>query len=82
MSALESNRAPKRLKAPLKNSSPVSSKTLWLHFWLHPPKKKRPPKSDGRNYHHLLMLMAEPTGLEPATFDVTGLSSTPIKSTS
>ena len=32
----------------------------------------RPPKNGGRNFLHQQDLMAEPTGLEPATSDVTG----------
>ena len=36
------------------------------------PKKKRPPKNGGRNSLPPQNLVAEPTGLEPATSDVTG----------
>ena len=35
-------------------------------------KRKRPPTSDGRNHLLYQDLLAEPTGLEPATSDVTG----------
>jgi integrase len=35
------------------------------------PKKKRPPKNGGRNSLHQQEIVAEPTGLEPATSDVT-----------
>ncbi len=36
------------------------------------PKKMRPPKNGGRNSLLYQDLVAEPTGLEPATSDVTG----------
>ena len=45
---------------------------FWVRFGVHCPKMKKPPFRTAQNPLILLMIMAEPTGLEPATSNVTG----------